>query len=502
MAPKPAHKKVSSATEAYIQAVLTGSEAQAPLRVRLAAAEALRKAAESIYRSVLEEKPTSYRALLNLGYLARQRGDKAAALGYFEAALAADPRWTHPKLEMALELRTLGRLDEAEALYLSLLEDHPNLVRALAGLGHIARLRGQPRLALSHYRAALAVNPTRTDLKLEAAAQLRKLSRFREAEEMYRAILVEQPDHAGARTRLARLPQPETSGLPPMEQAWLERDTFTRAAEWGQNLETLGICGYGMNLLTLAQDFASGASEEVKRDCILLRRKDKTKILPLVSDWQEYERVLAREARALRSGALLGFVPEQPEGGWANSFNTVECHREFVYHRESVSALAGSTLSTYRRQVRQLLKAGAYVVPIGPENLDRVLACNDRWYVGKKERGRATYFRARTVWTFENLPLLEPLGVRHLAVVLDDDVIGYGVGSHLGPSWFACPLHRGDREPWGVAPYLLSEISNLYPDRQWLNDGPAVRKPNLAWFKERFTSGAVEKQMTMGWIQA
>jgi hypothetical protein len=45
-------------------------------------------------------------------------------------------------------------------------------------------------------------------------------------------------------------------------------------------------------------------------------------------------------------------------------------------------------------------------------------------------------------------------------------------------------------------------MSKLYPDQQWLNDGPAVRKPNLAWFKERFTSGAVEKQMTMGWIQA
>jgi tetratricopeptide (TPR) repeat protein len=482
---------------------LTDADVPVPAGVRLDAAGALRKAAEVVYQTILEKQPNDHRALLNLGYLARQRGDALAALGYFEAAAAAAaPGRTRPRLEMALELRTLGRLDEAEALYRELLQDRPDLVRALAGLGHIARLRGQPRLALRHYRAALAVNPTRTDLKLEAAAQLRKLARFREAEEMYRAILVDQPDHAGARTRLARLPQPETSGLPPMEQAWLERDTFTRAAEWGQNLEALGICGYGMNLLTLAQDFASGASEEVKRDCILLRRKDKTKILPLVSDWQEYERVLAREVQALRSGALLGFVPEQPEGGWANSFNTVECHREFVYHRESVSALAGSTLSTYRRQVRQLLKAGAYVVPIGPENLDRVLACNDRWYVGKKERGRATYFRARTVWTFENLPLLEPLGVRHLAVVLDDDVIGYGVGSHLGPSWFACPLHRGDREPWGVAPYLLSEISNLYPDRQWLNDGPAVRKPNLAWFKERFTSGAVEKQMTMGWIQA
>jgi tetratricopeptide (TPR) repeat protein len=196
MIPQPGEMELYSATKAYIQAVLAGDDAQAPVRVRLEAAAALRRAthfeaAEIVYRSVLEERPTSYRVLLNLGYLARQQGDTAAALDYFEAALAADPQQTHPKLEMALELRTLSRLDEAEALYLDLLEDRPTLVRALAGLGHIAQARGKPRLALRHYRAALAANPTRTDLKLEAAAQLRKLSRFREAEQIYRAILEE-----------------------------------------------------------------------------------------------------------------------------------------------------------------------------------------------------------------------------------------------------------------------------------------------------------------------
>jgi hypothetical protein len=208
-----------------------------------------------------------------------------------------------------------------------------------------------------------------------------------------------------------------------------------------------------------------------------------------------------REIKTLRSGDLLGHVPEQHQRGWPANVPVVESHREFVYHRESVAALSGSTLSTYRRQVRQLLKAGAYVEPIGPENLARVLACNDRWYTEKKERRRWTYFRGRTVWTFENLPVLEALGVQHLAVVLDGDVIGYGVGSPLGASWFAYPIHRGDREPWGVAPYLLSEMSKLYPDQQWLNDGPVIRKPNLAWFKERFTVNAADKQITLGWIQ-
>jgi hypothetical protein len=162
--------------------------------------------------------------------------------------------------------------------------------------------------------------------------------------------------------------------------------------------------------------------------------------------------------------------------------------------------MAGGYFGEYRRQINKLLRAGAHVEPIGPETLDRVLACNDRWYAAKSAKGRKTYHRARTVWTFENLSRLEPLGVRHLAVMLDDDVIGYGVGSHLGTSWVAGVFCRGDKEH-SIAPYMYREKSKLYPDRQWINAGPAIRKPGLAWFKDRFTVNAANKQMTLGWVQ-
>jgi hypothetical protein len=162
--------------------------------------------------------------------------------------------------------------------------------------------------------------------------------------------------------------------------------------------------------------------------------------------------------------------------------------------------MLGSSLREYRWQINKLLRAGAHVEPIGPENLDRVLACNNRWYTGKMAKGRRTYHRARTVWTFENLSRLEPLGVRHLAVMLDDDVIGYTAGSHLGASWATFVHGRGDNG-YGVPPFFYRELSRLYPDRQWINAGPAIRKPGLAWFKERFTLNAADNQMTLGWIQ-
>jgi tetratricopeptide (TPR) repeat protein len=497
---------LSSAAHDYLRSVSEGGRADASVRVRLEAAAALYKAsrfkmAEIVYRSVLQNRPSSYRALLNMGYIARRRNDHDAALVHFQAALAAKPQKTRPKLETATELRRMTRFQEAEALFRSVLEHQPKHVRALAGLGRIAQARGNRRLALNYYRAAVAANPTRTDLELKIAAQLRNLWRLNEARRLYDRILAREPNHAAARTRRRKLGMTRSSGLPPMDRAWLERDTFTRADEWGGNLERLGIPAFGMSLLTLAQDFAYGASEEVKRDCILIYRDGKTKILPLVSDWRELGDILKREAAALPRGSLVGYVPELRTDGSTSGFHVVESHREFVYHRENAAGMSGPSLSKYRQEVRRLQRDGVHIEPIGPANLDRVLGCNDRWFAGKEQRGRKTYYRRRTIWTFENLSALEPLGTRHLAAVLDDDVIGYTVSSHLGASWAVFIYRRCDRAPAGVAPYLLSEMSKLYPDREWINDGPAVRKPGLAWFKDRFTANASDKQMTLGWMR-
>jgi hypothetical protein len=101
----------------------------------------------------------------------------------------------------------------------------------------------------------------------------------------------------------------------------------------------------------------------------------------------------------------------------------------------------------------------------------------------------------------ENLTALEPLGVRHLAVRLDDDVIGYSVGSHLGASWIAFVHAKSDKE-YDVGSLLVHERAKLYPDRDWINAADAGGLPGLAAFKERFTTGAEDKQLISGWIKA
>jgi hypothetical protein len=162
--------------------------------------------------------------------------------------------------------------------------------------------------------------------------------------------------------------------------------------------------------------------------------------------------------------------------------------------------MIGSSLQGHRRNIRKLLKAGIEVRPIGSDNLDRVLACNERWFASKKARGDATFYRNRTMWTLENLAELEPLGVRHAALMLDGDVIGYTVGSHLGISWATYVYGRGDHE-YDVGPLIVHECAKLYPEREWINAGDVGHSQGLAAFKEKFTAGAEDNQMMSGWIK-
>jgi hypothetical protein len=90
--------------------------------------------------------------------------------------------------------------------------------------------------------------------------------------------------------------------------------------------------------------------------------------------------------------------------------------------------------------------------------------------------------------------------VRHLAVMLDDDVIGYGIGSYLSPSWASYYFARGDYLD-GVAPLIVHEQAKLYPDREWINAARAGGSRGLAAFKQKFTANAADKQVTLGWIQ-
>ncbi len=126
---------------------------------------------------------------------ARTRGDRAASLGYLNAAAAANPSHAGVQMERASDLKALNRPEEAEAAYRSVIEIVPENIQARLGLGECARKRGDRAAALAIYQAAAAAAPKNPWPLVEIAAEHRAAGRWDEAEATYVKCLLMAPDN-------------------------------------------------------------------------------------------------------------------------------------------------------------------------------------------------------------------------------------------------------------------------------------------------------------------
>jgi tetratricopeptide (TPR) repeat protein len=164
---------------------------------------------EALWRRVLAIEPANPLAHNNLGVLAEQRGDEAAALAHYEAAVRALPVDAGFLVNLAEELRKLGRREEGVAVLLRAVAVAPTavdvrlkLARQLAELGRAAetadalreacRLRPQnASLALDHARARAALGErdvARSELERILALEPARASVLDEAAELARVL--------------------------------------------------------------------------------------------------------------------------------------------------------------------------------------------------------------------------------------------------------------------------------------------------------------------------
>jgi tetratricopeptide (TPR) repeat protein len=135
--------------------------------------------------------------LLEVGRGERERGNSLAALAAFEEASVLDPGHRGAQLERIRELRTLGRLDEAEAIDNVILENEPHHFGALIERGLNRRRRGDHSGAAAAFEAAAGIEPNHAGVKLERARDLRVLDRLDEAEALVDAVISAQASHIG-----------------------------------------------------------------------------------------------------------------------------------------------------------------------------------------------------------------------------------------------------------------------------------------------------------------
>jgi cytoskeletal protein CcmA (bactofilin family) len=179
--------------------------------------------AEATFQAALKKNLCDVAALSGLGHLARQRGDLVSALHYFELIMAADAGNVSVRCVSIDILHALSRhdeatamaktvlsvrssanesgeskdpaspaFDEAEAMFKAVLGRHPRNLGALAGLGHLARRRGDRPAMREYYEAALAVEPMNLNLRVEIARAFKEQGDVALAREILETVLTEQ----------------------------------------------------------------------------------------------------------------------------------------------------------------------------------------------------------------------------------------------------------------------------------------------------------------------
>lgn len=96
-----------------------------------------RTEAESAYAQALALDPALAKAANNLGALAEQRGDYAAALRHYQTARTSDPQGAEPRLNLARLLVRRGATAEARPLLKDALRDHPRHLRIRLALADL-----------------------------------------------------------------------------------------------------------------------------------------------------------------------------------------------------------------------------------------------------------------------------------------------------------------------------------------------------------------------------
>ena len=133
--------------------------------------------ARATYLRVLDAQPRQVDALNLLGVIENQRGNPAAAIGWFTRALAIDDRRPDVHANLGAALRAQGRPREALASLNQALRLSPAHLVALNNRAAVQLDMGHPHAALADVERSLAHDPRQPVALFNQASALRELGR-------------------------------------------------------------------------------------------------------------------------------------------------------------------------------------------------------------------------------------------------------------------------------------------------------------------------------------
>lgn len=154
--------------------------------------------AGTLYSATLRRNPDCWMAAYNLGNLRMKRGDLAAAVTFFDRAIALRPADADALTNRGAALRRLGRSTEAIDSYREALRLSPLSFAAHYDLGGALGDAGRLKEAAVQFEEACRIDPSHAGIQSNLAATLLKLDRPREAIPHFEEALQQQPDDVAA----------------------------------------------------------------------------------------------------------------------------------------------------------------------------------------------------------------------------------------------------------------------------------------------------------------
>lgn len=133
-----------------------------------------------------------------LGQRLRAAGDNAGAARAFARAIELAPQRPHLRLLALLHEGTTldaeGRVEEAQAVFLRAVQEHPDSADAWAVLGTVQAYLSEPEVAEESLRRALQIDPTRPEVLERYARVLQDLRRHEDAALVFERLLKVEPN--------------------------------------------------------------------------------------------------------------------------------------------------------------------------------------------------------------------------------------------------------------------------------------------------------------------
>jgi tetratricopeptide (TPR) repeat protein len=165
--------------------------------------------AADLFSDVIATQANHADSLAAMGNISRRRGDREQALDFFRRAAAADAANKGRQIDVAVELRDLGQLDESASILDDVLAHLPGEPRALMQRGQLLRRQDRRAEALAVFRELLQRDPANVQAMVEAATEERALGHPAAAKEWLEKALATETDHLSTLLALAELAMQE-----------------------------------------------------------------------------------------------------------------------------------------------------------------------------------------------------------------------------------------------------------------------------------------------------